>query len=408
MIYNTIIIGGGTSGLMCAYQLAQAKVDFLLIEKNESLGKKLLITGGKRCNVTNNLDVDTFIQNLTLPHKRFLYSLLENFGPSDILNFFAENNCPLVLEDNLKYFPKSNRSQDVLNVFLNKIPMNHVKLNTAITKIYKDGDIFIVECLNDKFKSRNVVLATGSKSYPHTGSRGDGLKFAKDLGIDYTDFTPAETHIYSNQVVIELSVLQGYSLKNVVVRIKGRNKKAQGDVLFTHFGLSGPAIMHLSEDIYDCLQNQKVILQIPLGTHSREEIDDLFNISRTKNMTILKTLEQCTTKRIANLLLEIGQIQNKNINEISKTTIQKLKDALLGYEITVDRVQDVTKAFVNKGGISTRELSPKSMETKRIANLYCIGETVDLHGPIGGYNITIALSTAVAAAKNIIKNNSQD
>ncbi|MGI6768768.1 MAG: NAD(P)/FAD-dependent oxidoreductase [Bacilli bacterium] len=408
MIYNTIIIGGGTSGLMCAYQLAQAKVDFLLIEKNESLGKKLLITGGKRCNVTNNLDVDTFIQNLTLPHKRFLYSLLENFGPSDILNFFAENNCPLVLEDNLKYFPKSNRSQDVLNVFLNKIPMNHVKLNTAITKIYKDGDIFIVECLNDKFKSRNVVLATGSKSYPHTGSSGDGLKFAKDLGIDYTDFTPAETHIYSNQVVKELSLLQGYSLKNVVVRIKGRNKKAQGDVLFTHFGLSGPAIMHLSEDIYDCLQNQKVILQIPLGSHSREEIDDLFNISRTKNMTILKTLEQCTTKRIANLLLEIGQIQNKNINEISKTTIQKLKDALLGYEITVDRVQDVTKAFVNKGGISTRELSPKSMETKRIANLYCIGETVDLHGPIGGYNITIALSTAVAAAKNIIKNNSQD
>jgi predicted Rossmann fold flavoprotein len=408
MIYNTIIIGGGTSGLMCAYQLAQAKVDFLLIEKNESLGKKLLITGGKRCNVTNNLDVDTFIQNLTLPHKRFLYSLLENFGPSDILNFFAENNCPLVLEDNLKYFPKSNRSQDVLNVFLNKIPMNHVKLNTAITKIYKDGDIFIVECLNDKFKSRNVVLATGSKSYPHTGSSGDGLKFAKDLGIDYTDFTPAETHIYSNQVVKELSVLQGYSLKNVVVRIKGRNKKAQGDVLFTHFGLSGPAIMHLSEDIYDCLQNQKVILQIPLGSHSREEIDDLLNISRTKNMTILKTLEQCTTKRIANLLLEIGQIQNKNINEISKTTIQKLKDALLGYEITVDRVQDVTKAFVNKGGISTRELSPKSMETKRIANLYCIGETVDLHGPIGGYNITIALSTAVAAAKNIIKNNSQD
>ena len=408
MIYNTIIIGGGTSGLMCAYQLAQAKVDFLLIEKNESLGKKLLITGGKRCNVTNNLDVDTFIQNLTLPHKRFLYSLLENFGPSDILNFFAENNCPLVLEDNLKYFPKSNRSQDVLNVFLNKIPMNHVKLNTAITKIYKDGDIFIVECLNDKFKSRNVVLATGSKSYPHTGSSGDGLKFAKDLGIDYTDFTPAETHIYSNQVVKELSLLQGYSLKNVVVRIKGRNKKAQGDVLFTHFGLSGPAIMHLSEDIYDCLQNQKVILQIPLGSHSREEIDDLFNISRTENMTILETLEQCTTKRIANLLLEIGQIQNKNINEISKTTIQKLKDALLGYEITVDRVQDVTKAFVNKGGISTRELSPKSMETKRIANLYCIGETVDLHGPIGGYNITIALSTAVAAAKNIIKNNSQD
>ena len=154
--------------------------------------------------------------------------------------------------------------------------MNHVKLNTAITKIYKDGDIFIVECLNDKFKSRNVVLATGSKSYPHTGSSGDGLKFAKDLGIDYTDFTPAETHIYSNQVVKELSVLQGYSLKNVVVRIKGRNKKAQGDVLITIL-TSGPAIMHLSED-YDCLQTKKLFFKYHL--EHREEID-LFNISRT-------------------------------------------------------------------------------------------------------------------------------
>ncbi|HHX79693.1 MAG TPA: hypothetical protein GX692_01315, partial [Acholeplasmataceae bacterium] len=217
--------------------------------------------------------------------------------------------------------------------------------------------------------------------------------------------TPAETHIYSKQVVKELSLLQGSSLKNVVVKIKGTNKKATGDVLFTHFGLSGPAIMHLSEDIYDCLQNQKVILQIPFGSLSRSEVEDFFNKSRTKNISILKTLEQCTTKRIANLLLEKGKIQNKKINEISKNAIQKLKDALLGYEITVDLVQDVTKAFVNKGGISTKELSPKSMEAKRISNLYCIGETVDLHGPIGGYNITIALSTAVAAAKNIIKNN---
>jgi predicted Rossmann fold flavoprotein len=203
-------------------------------------------------------------------------------------------------------------------------------------------------------------------------------------------------------------MLQGSSLKNVVVKIKGTSIKAQGDVLFTHFGLSGPAIMHLSEDIYDCFQKQKVILQIPLGYHSRSAVDDLFNISRTKNMTILKTLEQCTTNRIASLLLEKGQIHNKNINELSKNVIQKFKDALLGFEIKVDRVQDVTKAFVNKGGISTKELSPKSMETKRIANLYCIGETVDLHGPIGGYNITIALSTAVAAAKNILKNNLQD
>lgn len=402
MIYNTIINGGGVSGLMCAYQLAQSKVDFLLIEKKESLGKKLLLTGGTRCNVANNLDVDTFIQNLTLPHKRFLYSLLKDFGPSDILKFFSGNNCPLVLENDLKYFPKSNRSQDVLEVFLKKIPQHQIKLNTAVSKIYKHEDIFIVECSNKEYKAKNVVIASGSKSYPHTGSTGDGLKFARDLEIEFTEFTPAETHIYSRQVVKEFDTLQGSSLKDIIVKIKGTNKKSQGDVLFTHFGLSGPAILHLSEDIYDSMQKQKVILQLPLGSLSRSEIDDVFNISRSKNMTILKTLEQCTTKRIASLLLEKLQIENKRINEISKNLIQKLIDALLGYEITVDRVQDVSKAFVNKGGISTEELSPKTMEVKRIANLYFIGETVDLHGPIGGYNITIALSTAVAAAKDII------
>ena len=376
MIYNTIINGGGVSGLMCAYQLAQSKVDFLLIEKKESLGKKLLLTGGTRCNVTNNLDVDTFIQNLTLPHKRFLYSLLKDFGPSDILKFFSGNNCPLVLENDLKYFPKSNRSQDVLEVFLKKIPQHQIKLNTAVSKIYKHEDIFIVECSNKEYKAKNVVIASGSKSYPHTGSTGDGLKFARDLEIEFTEFTPAETHIYSRQVVKEFDTLQGSSLKDIIVKIKGTNKKSQGDVLFTHFGLSGPAILHLSEDIYDSMQKQKVILQLPLGSLSRSEIDDVFNISRSKNMTILKTLEQCTTKRIASLLLEKLQIENKRINEISKNLIQKLIDALLGYEITVDRVQDVSKAFVNKGGISTEELSPKTMEVKRIANLYFIGETV--------------------------------
>jgi hypothetical protein len=405
MIYNTIIIGGGTSGLMCAYQLAQAKIDFLLLEKMESLGKKLLLTGGARCNVTNNLDVDAFIHSLTIPHKRFLFSSLDDFGPSEVVNFFAENNCPLVLENSLKYFPKSNRSQDVLDVFLNKIPKNHILLNSPINKIYKDGDLFIVECSKKQFKTKNVVLATGSKSYPLTGSSGDGLEFAREFEIDFTDFTPAETHVYSNQVVEELSSLQGSSLNNVVVKIKGTNKKVQGDVLFTHFGLSGPAIMHLSEDIYDFLKDQKVILQIQLGNNSRSTLDDLFKVAGTKNMTILKTLEQCTTNRIANLLLEKFQITNKNINEISKITIARIKEALLSYEITIDRVQDVTKAFVNKGGISTKELHPKTMEVKRIANLYCIGETVDLHGPIGGYNITIALSTAVAAAKDIIKKN---
>ncbi|MFA5542259.1 MAG: aminoacetone oxidase family FAD-binding enzyme [Bacilli bacterium] len=405
MKYNTIIIGGGTAGLMCAYQLEEANIDYVVLEKNDSLGKKLLLTGGTRCNVTNNLDTSSFISSLTIPHRRFLYSSLSDFNTKDIIKFFNDNGCSLVLNEGFKYFPKSYKSIDVLKVFIEKISKNRIILNSNVTKIAKNNELFVVQSGSQIYQATNVVIATGSKSFPKTGSCGDGLEFAKMLGINYFDFTPAETNVFSRQVVNELADLQGFSFKNINVSIKNTNIKTQGDVLFTHFGLSGPAIMHLSEYIFDYLKEGNVTLKLPLTNSTQEEINSLFIEAREKNFSLLKTLEKLTTKKIAKILIDQLSIEEKNFADLNKRHILSIKEKLLGYDITVDNVLDVTKAYVNKGGIDTKELSPKTMEVKSVTNLYFIGETVDLHGPIGGFNITIAFCTAVSAAKDIIKKN---
>ena len=408
MQYNTIIIGGGASGLMCAYQLQKASDNFLLLEKKESLGQKILLTGGKRCNVTNNLEVDDFIKSLTLSNKKFLYSSLNNFGTRDIVNFFSENRCKLKLEDNFKYFPFSNNSRDILNVFIDNIPPEKIILNSPVEKIIKQEDLFVVVCKDNQYIAKNIVIATGSKSFPHTGSSGDGLDFAKQFEIDTFEFTPAETHVYSKQVENQLSLLQGSSLSNVNVSIKDRNKNIKGDVLFTHFGLSGPAIMHLSEDIYDFLQNGKVVLQVSLVQVTKNQLDILFEKSKEEKFKIQSAIEKVCSKRITKVILEKYKVFNKNIMDIPEEIIREIKKELLSYEIEIDRVQDVTKAYVNKGGVSTLELNPKTMESTKVKNLYFIGETVNLHGPIGGSNLTIAFSSAVAASKNIIENSDKN
>ena len=172
--------------------------------------------------------------------------------------------------------------------FTNNIDESRVYFNSSVNNIYKEGKVFIVDCLDKQYRSKNVIIATGSKSFPHTGSSGDGLEFAKLFGITTSDFTPAETHVYSKQVVKELILLQGVTLNNALVSIKGRNKSVSGNVLFTHFGLSGPAIMTLSEDIYDCLKDGLVILLLSLTDLSKEKLDLIFEQAVRLNLSIKK------------------------------------------------------------------------------------------------------------------------
>lgn len=401
MIYDCIVIGGGPSGLMASAVLNDRGINYLLLEKNDSIGKKLLITGGSRCNVTNNLNVDDFINSLTMKHKRFLYGSLNEYGPKEIIDFFKHNGLNLILENNLKYFPETNKSSSVLEVLKKKINLNRVKVNTRVKRISKSDDIFKVETNKEIYKSKKLVVATGSSSYPLTGSSGDGLVLAKQVGIKYKNFTPAETHVYSNYVTDKLSDLQGVSLVNTKVKILGTKIINSGGLVFTHFGLSGPSILHSSEFIYSELLSRKVSVSFNITDSSIEDILKLLEEAKKSNKMILKVLEKLTTKRLSRKILELLNINNKNIKEISKKDINRIIQMLTAFTIPIDKVQSKEKAFVNAGGILTERLNPKTMESKDIPGLYFIGETVDVHGPIGGFNITIALSTGHKCGKNI-------
>ncbi|MBU1020782.1 MAG: aminoacetone oxidase family FAD-binding enzyme [Firmicutes bacterium] len=402
MIYDCIVIGGGPSGLMACNVLEKHHINYLLLEKNDTLGKKLLLSGGKRCNVTNNLPVEEFINATTLKHKRFLSSALHLFGPSQIIQYFEEHDCELVLENNFKYFPKTQKSQSILSVFQQELSPSRIKLNHAVKSIDYMDDLYSVKTNQIEYLTKKVIIATGSSSYPSTGSNGDGLRFAKDLGIQYKEFTPAETHIYASEVSEQLLDLQAVSLEQTTVKILGTKIENTGGLIFTHFGLSGPAILHSAESIYEQLLLGEVKISFNLITETREELNQLFEQGKKENTPILKILESVTTKRLAKKVLELSKIDNKNISEISKKDLQVLSDYLLAFTLKVDSVQTKDKAFVNAGGILTKELSPKSFETKKHQGCYFIGETVDIHGPIGGFNITIALSTGFLCATSIV------
>lgn len=401
MIYDAIIIGGGPAGLMASNVCEHDKINYLLLEKNEKPGKKLLISGGKRCNVTNNLSIDDFISSLNLKHKKFLYHALKDFGPNQIIDFFRDRGLNLVLEDNLKYFPETQQSSSVLEALLKDLNPNRIKTNHSVKRIDMDDELFTIHTVHEIFQAKHVVIATGSNSYPTTGSSGDGLEFARYLGIDSIPFTPAETHIFSDEIVKKYKDLQGVSINFTKVKINGTNLSYQGGLLFTHFGLSGPAILHASEDIYQALLNDKGSISFSLIEYSREELIQLIDKAKENKMHILKFLESITTKRLAQKMIDLAGIENKSIIEIAKKDINHIIENLTNFTVSIDKVQSRDLAFINAGGISTKELDPKSMEVKHIKRLYFIGETVDLHGPIGGFNVTIALSTGHICAKHI-------
>lgn len=401
MIYDAIIIGGGPAGLMAANQFEKHHINYLLLEKNEKCGKKLLLTGGKRCNVTNRLPLKEFIQTLTFKHKRFLYPALSKFNADDVLSFFKTRQLDFVLENNFKYFPKTEKSQSVLDALLKDIKPHHIHFNQAVKALHHNHDIYSLKTKDKTYQAKHVIVATGSNSFPTTGSSGDGLIFAKHLGINYFDFTPAETHIYSEQIKSRLKALQGVSLKDVLVKIKNTKITHQGDLLFTHFGLSGPVIMHLSEFIDEDIRTHGLsTIEFPIiDMHQDQLYQKLIN---QKTLPLHKVLHNYTTKRIVETLLSYLNIESKKILEMKKKDLYLICETFTSFKVKIDHVEQKERAYVNKGGIDTLALNPKTMEVKAYPGLYFIGETTDLHGPIGGYNITIALSTGYISSHHII------
>lgn len=397
MILDCIVIGGGPAGLMACNQLEGHK-NYILLEKNDKVGKKLLLTGGKRCNITNNLSVRDFIESLHMPHKRFLYPALTQFGPKDVIQFFDLRGLELDLEQNFKYFPKTGKSQSVLDALLKGIKTERIHYKEPAKKISKQGDMYLVETDLDTYLSKNIIIAVGSNAYPTMGSSGDALVFAKYLDIPYKPYTPAETYLFSDKVKQQDLDLQGVAI-TTKVRINQDKKTHEGDILFTHFGVSGPIILHISELIYDRLQTEKVTLYITL---TEVEPIPVFNQARTTKDTILTTLETMTSKRLAKKVLDVSAIENKRVSDMKKTEVERLNQLLTAFPIPIDGVEVKEKAFVNAGGIDVKALNPQTMETIQSPGLYFIGESTDLQGPIGGFNITIALSTGRLAANHVV------
>jgi predicted Rossmann fold flavoprotein len=400
MKIDVVIIGGGPSGLMAAYQLHEANINYVILDKNPLLGKKLLITGQGRCNVTNHLNTNQFIAQLSLPHKKFLYSSLSAFGTSEVVSFFESNGVPLYQDGELKYFPKSNKAIDIRDVFANKIG-DRVNLNTTVEKITFDKQ-FTIKTNRKTYVADKVIIATGSKSFPKTGSTGYGNKVADSFGIETRAFYPAETSIYSTFVQKHKEYLQGISIQDSKVAIKGTKISLRGDLLFTHFGLSGPAIFHLSETIFHELKNGNNVLEVSLANEEEATIRNELEQGDSQ-IHILKFLEQYTYKRVSRFLLDYLNLENQKIAAISQKKKNQIIDSLYRFNIKIDAVEDITKAYVNGGGVLAQELHPKSFESKKVPGLYFIGEAVDIHGPIGGFNITIAFASGYAASKHIIK-----
>ena len=432
---KVVVIGGGPAGIMSAISAKNSGNDVILIEKMNSLGKKLLITGKGRCNITSSLNINEFIQNIP-GNGRFLYSAFQNFTNEDIINLLKKHNVKVKEERGNRIFPVSDKSKDVLDAFYEELKNLNVKIYTNSTVnqiIVKDGSVTGVEYTfnNNKYtiNADKVILATGGKSYPTTGSTGDGYEMAKRLGHTITEIKPSLIPIVANEnsAIEKINLesyknskelcksLQGLSLKNVKIQFEDIEKNKViyddfGEMLFTHFGISGPTILSSSahiiryKNINELLKQGKIILKIDLKPAlSNEKLDlrILRDFEKEKNKLFRNSLDELLPQKLIDPVIHLSGINpNKKVNEISKKERKQLLKILKEFCITISGFRPVEEAIITAGGINIKEINPKTMESKLINNLYFAGEIIDVDAYTGGFNLQIAYSTGVTAGLN--------
>ena len=398
-----IIIGGGPAGLFAAIMCANKKQRIALIEKNKSCGRKLLMAGAGKCNITQAGDIHHFLTCYGA-NAKFLKHALLSFQNEELLNFFRKRGLEFITTEKGKVFPKSLKSQDVLNVLLEECRRRSIEIHyeSAVESLVKEEDLFHLQTAKGTFESSVVVVATGGLSYPHTGSTGDGLVWAKTLGHKIVPTKPALTPLKIKNY--ELSDMSGTSFEELSYTLWRGGKKIgayQGDFLLTHTGVSGPGIINNSR----YMQSGDVIKCNFVGAESIDE----FRSQLTKKLnnggkTLVKSMvrELNLTKRFADKLLELcGIDENLKCAELNKVTRQKLLTTLTEYEMEVKELGGYHVAMVTTGGVSLKDIKQKTMESKKISNLYFIGEVLDIDGDTGGYNIQAAMSMAYIASKAI-------
>lgn len=420
---KVVVVGGGPAGMMAAITASENGNEVYLLEKNNRLGKKLLITGKGRCNITSSLDMKEFISNVP-GNGKFLYSVFDNYTNIDIINFLKKHGVNVKEERGNRIFPISDKSIDVLKAFEDELKNKHVKIkfNSKVTNIEIEEDkVKFVQYIdengeNKKIKTDKVILATGGKTYSMTGSTGDGYEIAQKLGHTITEIKPSLVPLTSSGTSLNVcKELQGLSLKNVGIKIIDTSKNKViyedfGEMLFTHFGVSGPVILSASahllryKNINTLLKEQNIKLVIDLKPALSIEKLDL-RIQRDfleeKNKEYKNSLNNLLPQKLIKPVIRISEINaDKKVNEITREERIKIVSLLKKFTITISGFRPIEEGIVTSGGISTKEINPKTMESKLIKGLFFAGEIIDVDAYTGGFNLQIAYSTGYTAGRN--------
>lgn len=418
---KVVVIGGGPAGMIAAISAAINNDEVTLLEKMDKCGKKLLITGKGRCNITSSLDMSEFISNVP-GNGRFLYSAFSNFTNNDIIKLLEKHGVKVKNERGNRIFPESNRSLDVLNALLAELKQRKVEIkynsqaldikvdeNAVKSVIYKDK----ITGQNKEIKADKVILATGGKSYSKTGSNGDGYTISKKLGHNVTQIKPSLVPLICKEKDL-CGSLEGLSLRNVKISlINKENKKTIyedfGEMVFTHLGVSGPTILSSSahllrlKNVENLLKEEKIVLQIDLKPALDTEMLDhriLKDFTQVKNKQFKNSLDELLPKKMIQPVIKLSNIPGeKRVNEITKKERQDLVYLLKNFQITIKEFGNIEEAIITAGGIDIKEVNSSTMESKLIKGLYFAGEILDVDAYTGGFNLQIAYSTGYTAGK---------
>ncbi|USK38274.1 NAD(P)/FAD-dependent oxidoreductase [Cytobacillus firmus] len=414
MKYDVIVIGGGPSGLMAAIGAAEKKAKVLLIDKGNKLGRKLAISGGGRCNVTNRLPVDEIIKHIP-GNGRFLYSAFSIFSNEDIIRFFENLGIELKEEDHGRMFPVTDKAQSVVDALISRLKELKVDIKTdsPIQDVhYENGRVKSVELKTGVvYEAHSVVIAVGGKSVPHTGSTGDGYAWAEKAGHTITELFPTEVPLTSSESFIKEKTLQGLSLRSVALSVLNPKGKAlithRMDMIFTHFGISGPAVLRCSQYAVKAMKKwniKEVTMNLDVLPDTKEE--PLFQevskkIKEEPKKIIKNLLKGMLPERYLLFLLEQNDIDpSAQGAAISNEKIRSFVKGCKSFQFKINGTLPLDKAFVTGGGVSVKEIEPQTMASKMMEGLFFCGEILDIHGYTGGYNITSALVTGRLAGLN--------